>query len=224
MLKTKDFIIMDLIDSYQHKGLRNKLVQELRAKGIHDDQVLSAIGRVPRHTFMESGFINFAYKDQAFPIGNGQTISQPFTVAVQTQLLQVEKRQKILEIGTGSGYQAAVLVEMGAKVFSIERFRELYLKSKAHLESLNYSLHLFYGDGYQGKATYGPYDRILITAAAPEIPIALIEQLKPGGRMVLPYGSGDTQVMTLIEKTMDGELLKSTHGAFAFVPMLKGTS
>jgi protein-L-isoaspartate(D-aspartate) O-methyltransferase len=209
-------------DSYQHKGLRKKLVDEIRRKGITDERVLSAINKVPRHLFMDSGFIKFAYRDQAFPIRAGQTISQPYTVAFQTQLLDVSPIHKVLEVGTGSGYQAAVIAEMGAKVYTIERQKELYLLSQSLLTSLNYRLHFFYGDGYQGLPTYGPFDRILITAATPQVPEKLLEQLKPGGRLVLPLGGSNTQVMTLIEKKDEHKYTSSEHGLFVFVPMLRG--
>jgi protein-L-isoaspartate(D-aspartate) O-methyltransferase len=209
-------------DSYQHKGLRSKLVDEIRRKGITDEHVLEALGKVPRHLFMESGFAKFSYRDQAFPIASGQTISQPYTVAFQTQLLRVEHSQKILEIGTGSGYQAAVLATMGAKVYTIERHRELYLQSQALLTSLHYRIHFFYGDGYAGLPTYGPFDRILITAAVPRVPENLLGQLITGGRMVVPLGEKDSQVMTLIEKKGESEYLTSSHGLFVFVPMLGG--
>ena len=212
-----------LEDSYRHKGLRAKLVEEISRKGITDERVLAAIGKVPRHLFMESGFINFSYKDSAFPIGAGQTISQPYTVAFQTQLLEVRPMDKVLEIGTGSGYQTAVLLEMGARVYTIERQRELYLKSKALLEQMGYNPHFFYGDGYQGKPSYGPYAKILITAAAPEIPQALVDQLEVGGRMVLPLGDTMGQDMTLVEKISPTETRVTAHGRFIFVPMLKGT-
>ena len=209
-------------DSFQHKGLRKKLVEEIRRKGITDEKVLEAINKVPRHLFMDSGFIKFAYRDQAFPIRAGQTISQPYTVAFQTQLLDVHPRHKVLEVGTGSGYQAAVLVEMGATVYTLERQKELYLLAQSLLGSLNYRLHFFYGDGYQGLPTYGPFDRILITAAAPEIPEKLLEQLKPDGRLVLPLGGSGSQVMTLLEKKSEGDFVRSDHGLFVFVPMLGG--
>lgn len=212
-----------LEDSYRHKGLRAKLVEEISRKGITDERVLAAIGKVPRHLFMESGFINFSYKDSAFPIGAGQTISQPYTVAFQTQLLEVRPMDKVLEIGTGSGYQTAILLEMGARVYTIERQRELYLKSKALLEQMGYNPHFFYGDGYQGKPSYGPYAKILITAAAPEIPQALVDQLEVGGRMVLPLGDTMGQDMTLVEKLSPTETRVTAHGRFIFVPMLKGT-
>jgi protein-L-isoaspartate(D-aspartate) O-methyltransferase len=209
-------------DSFQHKGLRNKLIEEIRRKGIKDEKVLSAIGKVPRHLFMDSGFMKFAYRDQAFPISAGQTISQPFTVAFQTELLEVEPMHKVLEVGTGSGYQAAVLAEMGVKVFTIERQKELYLKSQILLTSLNYRVQFFYGDGYQGLPTYGPFDRILITAAAPEIPVILLDQLKAGGRLVIPVGGSNGQTMTLIEKTGENDYKTTEHGSFVFVPMLGG--
>ncbi len=209
-------------DNFLHKGLRKKLVDEIRRKGLDDEQVLSAVERVPRHCFMDSSFVKFAYKDQAFPIGAGQTISQPFTVAFQTSLLKIEKRDKVLEIGTGSGYQTAVLIEMGANVFTIERLKELYLKAKATLSDLGYHPNIFYGDGYQGMPTYGPFDKILITAAAPDIPKLLLDQIKVGGRLVVPIGGYGTQIMTLMEKNGEDDYDTSEHGYFVFVPMIKG--
>lgn len=211
-----------MIDSYRHKGLRKKLVDSISEKGIKDQKILEAIGNVPRHYFMDSGFVEFAYKDQAFPIGSGQTISQPFTVAFQTELLQVKKHDKILEIGTGSGYQCAVLLELGAKVYTIERQRELYLKSRALLNEMNYKPYFFYGDGYLGQPNFAPFDGILITAGAPDIPRELLKQLKVGGRMVVPVGGSSGQVMTLIERIGEDEYKETEHGYFAFVPMLKG--
>ncbi len=210
-------------DSFEAKGKRKKLVDEIRKKGISDEEVLRAIGAVPRHVFMDPAFLNHAYIDKAFPITSGQTISQPYTVAVQTSLLQVKKRDKILEIGTGSGYQAAILAEMGAKVYTIERFRELYLRAQTTLSALGYSADFFYGDGYEGKAQYGPYDGIIITAAASEIPDTLLKQLKTGGRLVVPLGDGGTQVMTLVQRTGENTFDYSSHGYFVFVPMLRGT-
>ena len=209
-------------DSFQHKGLRNKLVEEIRQKGIKDEKVLAAVGKVPRHLFMDSSFIKFAYRDQAFPIGSGQSISQPYTVAFQTELLHTEPMQKVLEVGTGSGYQAAVLAELGIKVYTIERHRDLFLKSQMLLTSLNYRINFFYGDGYQGLPTYGPFDRILITAAAPEVPVKLLEQLKTGGRLVVPVGESNLQTMILIEKLGPDEYKRTEHGSFVFVPMLGG--
>jgi len=211
-----------LEDTYRHKGLRQKLVEVIKEKGIKDTRILDAIGKVPRHLFMESGFVEFAYRDQAFPIGSGQTISQPYTVAFQTELLQVEKHQKILEVGTGSGYQAAILLELGAKVYTIERQRELYLKSSALLKKMGYKPYFFYGDGYLGQPTYAPFDKILITAGAPEIPRDLLSQLKIGGRMVVPVGGGEGQVMMTIDRTDENNYVENEHGFFAFVPLLKG--
>jgi len=209
-------------DTYRHKGLRRLLVEEIRKKGISDEAVLEAIGRVPRHVFMDSGFINFSYKDSAFPIGSGQTISQPYTVAFQTQLLEVKPHDKVLEIGTGSGYQAAVLYEMGANVYTIERHRELYVKSQQLLDQLGYRMNFFYGDGYAGLPAYAPFNKILVTAGATEIPETLVQQLKIGGRMVIPVGGNDGQEMTLVVKKSDTETEVTYHGAFIFVPFLKG--
>lgn len=210
-------------DDLRHQGLRKRLVDALKIKGIKDEGVLDAIGRVPRHAFLESSFLNFAYRDQAFPIGAGQTISQPFTVAFQTQLLQVEPGCKILEIGTGSGYQAAVLCEMGARVWSLERQRELYLKAGSLLKELGYDPVLFFGDGFRGLPTYGPFDRILVTAGAPDIPHELKYQLVSGGRMVVPVGHEDHQEMTVVIRKNDTTFITEKHGSFVFVPMLKGT-
>jgi protein-L-isoaspartate(D-aspartate) O-methyltransferase len=212
-----------MTDSFEARGKRKKLVEELRQNGISDEEVLRAIDTVPRHLFMDPAFLIHAYVDKAFPISSGQTISQPYTVAVQTSLLQVKKRDKVLEIGTGSGYQAAILAEMGAKVYTIERYRELYLKAQATLSSLGYSADFFYGDGHLGKPQYGPFDGIIITAAANEVPDALLRQLKTGGRLVVPLGSGDSQVMTLIQRTGEDTFDYSSHGLFVFVPLLKGT-
>lgn len=209
-------------DTYLHKGLRKKLVEEIRKKGIHDEVVLDALNRVPRHLFMDSGFVHFAYKDQAFPIAANQTISQPFTVAFQTQLLDLRKGDKLLEVGTGSGYQAAVLLEIGVKVYTIERHRVLNLSAQTLLPKLGYHPHFFYGDGFEGLPTYAPFDRILVTAAAEKVPEKLVDQLKPGGKLVIPIGSRHSQTMTLVEKTEGDECKISEHGAFVFVPMLKG--
>ena len=212
-----------MTDTFEAKGKRKKLVAELRQKGITDEEVLRAIDTVPRHLFMDPAFLIHAYVDKAFPIRSGQTISQPYTVAVQTSLLQGKKRDKILEIGTGSGYQAAILAEIGAKVYTIERFRELFLKAQRILTSLGYSADFFYGDGYEGKPQYGPFDGIVITAAAPDVPEVLLHQLKTGGRLVVPLGSSNTQVMTVVERTGPDNFERSEHGNFVFVPMLKGT-
>jgi len=211
-------------DTYKHKGLRKQLVAELKRKGIKDNDVLQAIGNVPRHFFMDSGFINFSYKDQAFPIGAGQTISQPYTVAYQTALLKPSRNLKVLEIGTGSGYQAAVLLEMGAKVYTIERHKSLFLRAKALLTSMGYDAYFFYDDGYKGKPSYGPYDRILVTAGATEIPQTLLDQLKIGGRLVIPLGNSNLQKMTLIIKTKNDDYEKYEYDAFLFVPFTKGIS
>lgn len=214
---------MEFQDTLRHQGLRKRMVEGIRIKGVRDDKVLAAIGKVPRHMFMDSSFIQFAYKDQAFPIGSGQTISQPFTVATQTLLLQVDQHDKILEVGTGSGYQAAVLIEMGATVYTIERQRELYLKAQVLLPQLGYHPKFFFGDGYKGLPTYGPFDKIIVTAGAPAIPEDLIAQLKVGGRMVIPTGQPDKQTMYVVVKTSETEFYKESHGTFVFVPMLKGT-
>jgi protein-L-isoaspartate(D-aspartate) O-methyltransferase len=211
-------------DSLQHIGLRKRLVETLIQKGITDIQILDAIGKIPRHLFMESGFEKFAYKDQAFPIGAGQTISQPYTVAYQTQLLHISKNAKILEIGTGSGYQAAVLLELGAQVFTIERQSELYVKVQQLLPSLGYHPRFFFGDGYKGLPTYGPFDGIVVTAGAPFIPEDLKEQLKIGGRMVIPVGAGNFQVMTVVVRIDEKIFIKEELGDFAFVPLLNGTN
>lgn len=209
-------------DTFRHKGLRLKLIEEIRGKGIKDEKVLEAMNKVPRHAFMESGFVELAYKDRAFPIGAGQTISQPYTVAFQTQLLEVKNNEKILEIGTGSGYQTAILFAMGAKVYTIERQRELFLKAQTLLMQMGYRANFFYGDGNEGLPSYAPFDKILITAGATVIPKALLPQLKIGGRMVLPLGDSSSQVMTLVEKISETEYRTSEHGTFSFVPLLKG--
>lgn len=210
-------------DNYRHKGMRKSLVEELKNKGISDGNVLKAINTVPRHVFLDSSFLDFAYQDKAFPIGSGQTISQPFTVAFQSSLLEIKKNMKVLEIGTGSGYQACVLAEMGAKVFSIERQRKLYTKTKAFLAEFPYRIKMFLGDGNKGLPTYGPFDRIIITAAAPEIPQALIDQLKVGGMMVIPLSENENcQTMLRLTKQEDGSMKREEYGDFRFVPMLKG--
>ena len=213
---------MNTTDSYLHKGLRRKLTEELRAKGIDNTLVLEAIGRVPRHVFMDSSFINFAYRDQAFPIGAGQTISQPYTVAFQSQLLDVQKHEKVLEVGTGSGYQCAVLLEMGATVYTIERFRELYQKARKTLTAIGYQPHFFFGDGYEGCPAYSPFDKIIITAGGNEVPEKLLSQLKVGGKLIMPLGESSSQVMTVVEKLSANEYHQTEHGTFIFVPLLKG--
>jgi len=210
-------------DDLRHQGMRKKLADSLKVKGIRDPKVLGAIRNVPRHLFMESSFIHFAYKDQAFPIGSGQTISQPYTVAFQTQLLDVEKNNKVLEVGTGSGYQAAVLLEMGAKVFTIERQKELYLKAQSFLPEIGYHPACFFGDGYAGLFNFAPFDKILVTAGAASVPPALKEQLKIGGRMVIPVGKSNRQEMVVVDRISEEEFKTEKHGGFVFVPLLKGT-
>ncbi len=210
-----------LNDSYRHKGLRKKLVEELRTMGISDPRVLKAINAVPRHYFLTSAFLEFAYENKAFQIGAGQTISHPFTVATQTQLLKIEPGMKVLEIGTGSGFQTAVLCEMGAKVYSIERQKVLHDNSKILLGKMGYKPHLVYGDGYKGIPAFAPYDRVIITCAVPVLPEELLLQLKPGGLLVMPYGEGEVQQMMLIEELPDGTFKSELHGNFSFVPMLE---
>ncbi len=210
-----------MTDTYRHKGMRKGLVKTLESKGIKDKRVLAAINTIPRHWFLDSSFLEYAYEDKPFPIGSGQTISQPYTVARQTELLLVEKNMKVLEIGTGSGYQACVLGELGAKVFSVERQKKLYLKTKKFLQQFPYRIKTFYSDGNKGLAAFAPFDRILITAAAPEIPQPLIDQLKPNGILLLPLGMGDVQQMVRIKKLPDGNLETEQFGNYRFVPMLK---
>jgi len=210
-------------DSYLHKGLRKKLVDQIREKGITDEAVLAAIMNVPRHFFLDSAFEKQAYEDRAFPIGEDQTISQPYTVAYQTQLLQIKPFEKILEVGTGSAYQASVLAELKAKVYSIERQKKLFDANKNFQFLKKYpTLRMFYGDGFEGLPTYAPFDKILITAAAPYVPEKLLEQLKPGGWMVLPLDEGENQRMHRITKQSDGTLIEEKFDEFSFVPMLIG--
>jgi protein-L-isoaspartate(D-aspartate) O-methyltransferase len=210
-------------DTFKHKGLRKKLVEEIRKKGITDEAVLKAIGTIPRHWFfMAKGIEDYAYVDKAFPISAGQTISQPYTVAFQSQILNVKKGEKILEIGTGSGYQAAVLVELGAKVYTIERQKDLYIQTSKLLPSLGFHLQTFLGDGYKGLPNYGPFDKIIITAAPPEIPQALLGQLKIGGKLIAPVGETDVQIMREVVRKSELEFEIIDHGTFSFVPMLKG--
>lgn len=210
-------------DTYRHKGLRKKLIEILREKGITDENVLAAMNNIPRHYFLDSAFDEIAYEDRAFPISQGQTISQPYTVAYQTQLLQVKPHDKILEIGTGSIYQATVLAEMGAKVFTIERQKVLFEKTKQYVFKSKYpNLKFFFGDGYEGLPTYAPFDKVIITAAAPFIPPKLISQLKTGGKMIVPVDEGEHQRMLKITKQADGSTTEEGFANFSFVPMLTG--
>ncbi|MBS1914892.1 MAG: protein-L-isoaspartate(D-aspartate) O-methyltransferase [Bacteroidetes bacterium] len=210
-------------DTYRHKGMRKQLTDSIRAKGITDERVLQAILHIPRHFFMDSAFDKIAYEDRAFPIAEGQTISQPYTVAYQTQLLEVKPFEKVLEIGTGSAYQACVLAEMGAQVFTIERQRKLFDQNKTFTYLKKYpSLKFFYGDGFEGLPTYGPFDKIIVTAAAPFIPPKLVEQLKTGGKMVIPVGEGNVQRMLRLTKQQDGSISEEIFDNFSFVPMVEG--
>lgn len=210
-----------MIDTLRHKGLRKQLVNELIGKGIKNQEVLNAVNAIPRHIFMDQAFERFAYQDKAFPIAAGQTISQPYTVAFQTELLEVSKGDSVLEVGTGSGYQASVLCEMGVKVFTIERQRELYDKAQHFFEILKYRPFQKFGDGYKGLPVYGPFDGIVVTCGAPYIPKALLSQLKVGGKLVIPVGDKE-QVMTRITRVSEKEFSKKEYGNFKFVPFLKG--
>lgn len=213
---------MEQTDNYRHQGMRKRLVNGLVSKGIKDERVLEAVMKVPRHLFMDSSFLEFAYQDKAFPIGSGQTISQPFTVAFQSELLEVEDNMSVLEIGTGSGYQACILYEMGARVYTIERQFNLYKKVKLFFEKYNYKIKVFHRDGYEGLPAYAPFDRVLITAAVPAIPNALKAQLKPGGILVAPVGNQGHQTMTRLRKISEDKFTEEQHGGFVFVPMLPG--
>lgn len=208
-------------DNFRHQGKRQHLVEILRDKGITDEKVLAAINKIPRHLFMDSSFEDHAYQDKAFPIAANQTISQPYTVAFQTQLLEVKKGDKILEIGTGSGYQTAVLCELGAQVYSIERQQELYKKTKLFLNKIGYRpKYLTFGDGYKGLPLYKPFDKSIVTAGAPYVPNPLLAQLKVGGRLVIPVGT-ESQVMTLFMRKSAKEFEKKEFGEFRFVPLLE---
>lgn len=210
-------------DTYRHKGLRKKLIDQLREKGITDENVLAAMNNIPRHYFLDTALDNIAYEDRAFPIAEGQTISQPYTVAYQTQLLQIKPQDKILEIGTGSIYQATVLGEMGAKVFTIERQKALFEKTKQFVFKKTYpNIKFFYGDGFEGLPTFAPFDKVIITAAAPFVPPKLLAQLKSGGRMVIPLDAGEHQRMLRITKQEDGSTVEEAFENFSFVPMLAG--
>ncbi|MDQ6763851.1 MAG: protein-L-isoaspartate(D-aspartate) O-methyltransferase [Bacteroidota bacterium] len=213
----------EYVDTYRHKGLRKKLIEAIKEKGITDEAVLAAMMKIPRHFFLDTALDHIAYEDRAFPIAEGQTISQPYTVAYQTQLLEVKPFERIMEIGTGSAYQAAVLAEMGANVFTIERQRKLFrLNREVEFKTKYTNIKFFYGDGFEGLPTYGPFDKILITAAAPVIPPKLLEQLKPGGKMVLPLDDEGLQKMMRLTKNADGSYDEEAFSNFSFVPMLKG--
>jgi len=212
-----------MIDTYRHKGMRKRLVETIRARNIiHDERILDAIEKIPRHCFLDSSFVEYAYQDKPFPIGKDQTISQPTTVAIQTQLLEIKKYDRILEVGTGSGYQASVLYEMGARVFSIERFKSLSVSAAKILRSLGYTgIKLFHGDGYKGLPGYAPFHKIIVTAGAPYLPEELLKQLKIGGMLVIPIGESGTQIMKRYTKVSDTEIVEEEFGDFSFVPMLK---
>ncbi len=214
--------MFQLEDTFKHKGLRKKLIDEIRNKGIQDESVLSAMNAVPRHLFMDNSFVGFAYVDKAFPISAGQTISQPYTVAFQTEALQVKRLDRVLEVGTGSGYQAAVLCEMGVSLFTIERQRSLFDFARLLLPKLGYHPQFFFGDGYLGLPTYGPFDKILVTAGATSVPPRLLEQLVIGGRMVIPVGDRQSQVMKIIIREDENNYSEKEAGHFVFVPMLPG--
>lgn len=211
-------------DTYRHKGLRKKLVELLRTKGITDEEVLNAINSIPRHYFLDTAFDEIAYEDRAFPIAEGQTISQPYTVAYQTQLLEIKPYDKVLEIGTGSAYQACVLAELNTQVFTIERQKKLFDFNKVSFPFLKkYSnIKFFYGDGFEGLPTYAPFDKVIITAAAPFVPPKLIMQLKVGGKMIIPVDEGDAQRMKRLTKLADGSFTEELFDSFSFVPMLGG--
>ena len=210
-----------LKDSYKHKGKRKILIAKLKEMGINDEAILEAFDAVPRHYFLDLVFDAQAYQNMAFQIGSGQTISHPFTVAFQTQLLELKKGMKVLEIGTGSGFQTCILCKLGTKVFSIERHKELHKKAKTIIDYFKFSARLFFGDGYKGNKTYGPYDRILVTCGAPEVPAELLAQLKPGGIMVIPVGDGKEQKMIKLKKDSEGKVSEEEFGTFKFVPMLE---
>jgi protein-L-isoaspartate(D-aspartate) O-methyltransferase len=209
-----------LEDTYKHKGLRKQLVREIISKGIKDEAVIAAIGKIPRHYFFDRIFDMHAYEDKAFPIASGQTISQPYTVAFQSELLRISPGDKILEIGTGSGYQASVLVELGADVYTIEYQKPLYQQAIRFLPSIGYQPHMYHGDGSKGMPRFAPYDGIIVTAGAPSIPDDLVKQLKIGGRLVIPVGDNEKQAMVLIEKVSENKIKKKVFNNFSFVPLL----
>ena len=208
-------------DSYKYKGMRRQLITELAAKGIEDQRVLDAFDVIPRHFFLDNAFAEQAYTNMAFQIGSGQTISHPYTVAFQTQLLEIRKGDKILEIGSGSGFQTCMLCELGAKVYSIERHKELHLKAKNMVRHFGYSARLSFGDGYKGLPTFAPFDKVIITCGAPEIPMELLNQLKVGGLMIIPVGAGEKQMMKRVVKTSETTYTEEDLGVFSFVPMLE---
>ncbi len=208
-------------DSFKYKGMRRQLIAELAEKGIEDQRVLDAFEEIPRHFFLDNAFAQQAYTNMAFQIGSGQTISHPYTVAFQTQLLEISKGDKILEIGSGSGFQTCILCQMGAKVFSIERHRELHLKAKRMVNHFGFNARLSFGDGYKGLPAFAPFDKVIITCGAPEIPLELVKQLKVGGVMIIPGGAGEKQMMKRVVKTSESEYTEEDLGVFSFVPMLE---
>ena len=207
-------------DTYRHKGLRQALVEKLKAKGIINSSVLQAIGIVPRHLFIDSAFVDHAYQDKAFAIGEGQTISQPFTVAFQSSLLELKKHDKVLEIGTGSGYQASILLEMKCQLTTIEHNLKLYLKAKKTIQSFGYNCTNIHGDGTLGYEKNAPYDKIIVTAGAPSIPKKLIQQLKIGGTLIIPVGNNDAQKMYRLTKIDTTKIKKEEYNSFSFVPLV----
>jgi protein-L-isoaspartate(D-aspartate) O-methyltransferase len=207
-------------DNYRHKGMRRALVKSIEQKGIKDKKVLNAINKVPRHFFFDNAFLEHAYQDKAFPIGEGQTISQPYTVAFQTELLQVEAGDKVLEIGTGSGYQCCILLELGAKVYTIEYNKNLYQLTKEFLPTIGYQAIFVHGDGTKGLSAYAPFDKIIVTAGAPSVPNALIDQLKEGGKLVIPVGGSSHQKMVRLTKGPKNQVIKEDFDYFSFVPLL----
>ena len=207
-------------DSYRHKGMRRQLVKVVASKGIQDERVLGAIGKIPRHFFFENALVEHAYEDKAFPIGAGQTISQPYTVAFQSELLNIKPGDKVLEIGTGSGYQCIVLLELGAEVFTIEYQKELYERTRRFLPQMGYKAQFFHGDGSKGLSRFAPYDKIIVTAGAPSVPDSLIDQLKMGGKLVIPVGNSKTQQMLRITKVSPTKVESETFHNFKFVPLL----
>lgn len=214
---------MKLIDTYKHKGLRKQLIETLHKKGIASQNVLSVMSEIPRHFFLDDAFVEHSYQDKAFPIGNGQTISHPSTVAYQTSLLNLKPTDIVLEIGTGSGYQTLVLAKLCKFVLTIERQKDLYKKNLTFLPNFNQkNIKLFYGDGYKGLPNYAPFDKIIVTCGAQEIPEKLVSQLRPNGRMIVPIGNGNSQKMIILDKDENQQISQSIGNEFKFVPMLKG--